>query len=169
MYLWAGDQPSLPQVHNNDEKKKLTSQIQIFNFTSGKWDTKPTKGNPPLGVAGYSCAAQNNKIYYFGGWCRHHNCYHNSLNELDTSTLTWRTLSPTDDAMPVKKRCCSEMMLTEDGDVSCLLVIGGVGAQTRHSFSRQCTNEQNIYNLSTGNNFSIAINTACIKLVIVLD
>ena len=159
LYLWAGDQPSIPRVHDSYEKKKLTSQIQIFSITSGKWETKPTKGDPPLGVSAYSCATQNEKIYYFGGWCLHDTCYHNSLNELDTSTLTWKTLSPTENARPVMKRCGSEMMLTEDGDVSCLLVIGGVGSQAQHSFGRECTDEQNIYNLSTGNKCSIDNNT----------
>ena len=159
LYLWSGDQPNFPKVHNNNEKKRLTSQVQVFNIISGKWDTKPTRGNPPLGVSGYSCATLNNKIYYFGGFCRHDICYHNSLNVLDTSSLTWTQISPTDDRRPVMKRGFGGMMLTEYEGVHRLVVIGGSGSppstqlpQTQYiqlPSGRIRTNEQNIYNMST--------------------
>ena len=159
LYLWGGGPPGMPQVHDNDMKRKLTSQVQIFNITSGKWDTKPTKGNPPLAWTGYSCSSLNNKVYYFGGHCGHSVCYHNSLNELDTSTLSWTQISPTDDGRPVMKRGFGDMTLTESGGVHCLLVIGGIGTppslylpQTHYIPSpggRVRTNEQNLYNIST--------------------
>ena len=159
LYLWGGNQPNLPQVHNNDEKKRLTSQVQIFNITSGKWDTKPTRGNSPLGVYSYSCTTLNNKIYYFGGYCGHDICFHNSLNELDTSTLTWRYISSTDDKRPVMKRGACGMTLTEYGGVHRLLVIGGIGSPPSKKLpqaqyiqltsGRVRSNEQNIYNIST--------------------
>ena len=159
LYLWGGLQSSLPAVHINYKKRRLISQIQIFNITSGKWDTKPTRGNPPLGVRGYSCTTFNNKIYYFGGWCGHDMCHHNSLNELDTSTLTWTQISPTDDRRPVMKRCTSGMMLTEYRGVNRLLVIGGTGSPPSTKLpqahyiqfpnGRVRTNEQNLYNIST--------------------
>ena len=128
LYLWGGDQPNIPEAHNNDEKRRLTSQVQIFDITSGKWDTKPTKGNPPLGVYVYFCITLNNKIYYFGGWCGHGKCFHNSLNELDASTLTWTQISPTDDRRLVMKRSYGGMMLSEYEGVHRLLVIGGIGS-----------------------------------------
>ena len=60
LYLWGGGpHPDFPQVHNNREKRKLTSQVEIFNITSGKWDSKPTSGDPPLGIAVYNCQRQN--------------------------------------------------------------------------------------------------------------
>ena len=93
LYLWGGNE--VPFVHNNDEKRKLTSQIALFNITSGIWSFRPTNGSPPLGVKGYLCTSSNDKIYYFGGWCHHNHCYHNSLNELDISILTWTQLQPT--------------------------------------------------------------------------
>ena len=126
LFLWDGVRPNFCRVHNNDEKRRLTSQVQIFNITSGKWDSKPTRGNPPLGLVMYSCTTLNNKIYYFGGYCGHDNCHHNSLNELDTSTLTWTQISPTDDRRPVMKRAYCDMMLTDYGGVHRLLVIGGM-------------------------------------------
>ena len=166
LYLWGGYQPNLPEVHNNDEKRRLTSQVQIFNITSGKWDTKHAKGDPPLGVGSYSCTTLNNKIYYFGGDCYHDNCYHNSLNELDTSTLTWTQISPTDDRRPVMKRGYGCMVLTEYGGVHRLLVIGGFGSppstklpQAQYiqlSNGAVCTNEQNLYNISTSKYINIS-------------
>ena len=67
MYLWAGGPIDLPQVHNNEKKRRLTSQVYIFDITSGNWDIKSTQGNPPLGVSGYFCATVKEKIFYFGG------------------------------------------------------------------------------------------------------
>ena len=163
LYLWGGDQPNFPKVHSNNEKRRLTSQVQIFNINSGKWDSKLTRGNPPLGVSGYSCTTLNNKIYYFGGFCRHDICYHNSLNELDTSTLTWTQISPTDDRRPVMKRGFGGMMLTEYGGVHKILVIGGSGSPPSTQLpqaeyiqlpsGRVRTNEQNLNNMSTSNKY----------------
>ena len=160
LYLWGGGPPEVPQVHDNDLKRKLTSQVKIFNIISRKWDTKPTKGKPPLACIGYSCSSLNSKIYYFGGNCGHSICYHNSLNELDTAVLTWTEISPTDDRRPVMKRGFGDMILTESGGVHRLLVIGGIGTppsiylpQTHYIPSpggRVRTNEQNLYNISTG-------------------
>ena len=169
LYLWGGDQPNLPKLHNNDEKRRLTSQVQVFNITSGKWDTKPTRGNPPLGVHRYSSTTLNNKIYYFGGWCRHDNCYHNSLNELDTSSLTWTQISPTDDRRPVMRRAYCCMMFSAQEGVHYLLVVGGAGSppsiklpqaqyiQLTSSIVR--TNEQNLYNISTSKYINILYHT----------
>ena len=158
LYLWGGLQPNLPKVHNNNEKRRLTSQVQIFNFTSGKWDTKHTRGNPPLGVTRYFSTTWNNKIYFFGGWCGHDYCHHNSINELDTSTLTWTQISPTDDRRPVMKRGFGNMILTEYGGAHRLLIIGGAGSPPSIKLpqaqyiqlpsGRIHTNEQNLYNIS---------------------
>ena len=166
LYLWGGGPPNLPEVHDNDEKKRLTSQVEIFNITSGKWDSKPTRGNPPLGVVGYSCTTFNKTIYYFGGYCCHDICYHNSLNELDTSTLTWTQISPTDDKRPVMKRGYGGMMLTEYGGVHHFLVIGGLGSPPstklpqaqyiQFSSGTVRTNEQNLYNISTSKYINVS-------------
>ena len=177
LYLWGGVQPNLPKVHNNDEKKRLTSQVQIFKITSGKWDSKSTRGNPPMGVVSYSYAVFRNKIYYFGGWCYHDNCYHNSLNELDTSTLTWTQISPTDDTRPVMKRAYGGMMLNEYGGVHRLLIVGGIGSppstklpQAQYilfSNGRVRTNEQNLYNISTSKYINVSYYTIRHHIIII--
>ena len=167
LYLWGGDSDDLPDVHNSEEKKRVTSQVQIFDITTGKWNNQSTRGNPPLGVVGYFCTTINNKIYYFGGYCGHDFCFHNSLNELDTSTLTWTQLQPTDDNITVMKRGYGGIMSSEQAGHHCLLIIGGHGsppsiqlpqAQYYHFLDgRVSTNEHNIYDLTTGNNINISL------------
>ena len=165
LYLWGGGQHNLPQVHNSYEKRRLTSQVEIFNITSGKWDSIPTSGDPPLGVAGYVCTTFKDKIYYFGGWCFHGDCYHNSIIQLDTSTYTWTQLQPTDDNIAVMRRGCGCIMSTEYEGRYRLLMIGGEGSLPSkqvpkfhyHQLSsvRVSTNEHNLYDLSTGKTINI--------------
>ena len=167
LYLWGGK--NVPQVHNNDEKRRLTSLIEIFNITSGKWNCRLTNGSPPLGVKGYLCTSSNDKVYFFGGWCHHDRCYHNSLNELDISTLTWTQLQPTDDSITVMKRGYGGIMSSEQAEHHCLLVIGGIGSPPSTQLPQAqyyqyyggsvSTNEQNIYDLTTGNNINISYYT----------
>ena len=78
MYVWGGDELGLPQVHSSNKKRTFTSKIKIFHLPSGQWNVKTTSGTPPLGVIGYSCTAVGEKIYYFGGFCGHDDCFHNS-------------------------------------------------------------------------------------------
>ena len=163
LYLWAGDQEDIiiPAVHDSDRKRELTSNIELYHVLSGQWSIKPTSGKPPLGVSGYSCSAVNDKIYYFGGDCGHDNCYHNSLNELDTVTAKWKELQPTNDDIPVMKRSYGGMITIEEDGIHCLLMIGGQGSpptveipNTEYihipAVTVSATNEQNMYNLFTG-------------------
>ena len=79
LYMWGGDQPGLPEVHNNEEKKSMCSVMEVCHIRTGQWEQKPTTGNPPLGVWGYATAVIRNEIFFFGGFCNHDDCYHNSL------------------------------------------------------------------------------------------
>ena len=84
LYMWVGDETTgnqlgLPKVHNNEKKKSMCSVMEVCHLATGKWEQKPTTGNPPLGVEGYAAAAIGNEIFYFGGYCNHPGCYHNSL------------------------------------------------------------------------------------------
>ena len=167
LYLWGGNR--VPFVHNNDEKRRLTSEIAIFNITSGLWNFKLINGSPPLGIKGYLCTSSNDKIYFFGGWCQHDSCFHNSLNELDISTLTWTQLQPTDDSITVMKRGYGGIMSSEQAGHHCLLLVGGIGSppstQLPQAQCYQCpdgkisTNEQNVYDLKTGNDINISYYT----------
>ena len=114
------------------------------------------------GVAGYSCVAVRNELHYFGGYCGHDDCYHNSVHTLSTSTLQWRMLAPstTEDGAPMKKRWCGMVHFT-DGEEDLLYVVGGEGPAVPSSpqhgaqyqqplgYSGVYTNEQHIFSLST--------------------
>ena len=77
LYMWGGS--GLPKVHNNEEKKSKSSVMDVCHLETGRWEQKPTTGDPPLGVLTYAVAPIGNEIFYFGGHCNHKECYHNSL------------------------------------------------------------------------------------------
>jgi hypothetical protein len=160
--MWGGYTDGLPNVHNNEDKRKMTSTIDIFELYTGQWKALETQGQPPLGISGYACASIGNELYYFGGDCQHDNCYHNSINKLDTQSFAWHEVSPTlTDSLniPCRKAAC-HMVHIHDGE-DLLLIVGGYGIypNTPQSGSQYCvdqanglfrTNEQHLYNTSTG-------------------
>ncbi|XP_019858140.1 PREDICTED: uncharacterized protein LOC105314483 [Amphimedon queenslandica] len=163
LYCWGGDQEGLDVSHDSPTKRECTSVIDSFNLLSGVWSSQPTSGTPPLGIRGVSCTTINNNIYYFGGWCGHGKCYHNSLNCLDTLTLQWKELQPTGDNSVTKRGYGGMVAMAGGGDSQQLLVIGGLApklstTQRHYQFrykkipgldDRLSTNEQNIYDLSS--------------------
>ena len=156
--MWAGTQLGLPRVHDSEEKRRITSNIQHFTPSTGQWITRGTTGTPPLGVVQYCCTAINDLLYYFGGECGHDKCYHNSITQLDTVSLQWRELEPTDATRPVMRRGHGGMISFEHDGVHHLLMIGGIGSkpavQLPHykyielSSGRWRTNEHSMYNIS---------------------
>ncbi|XP_019859098.1 PREDICTED: uncharacterized protein LOC100636886 isoform X2 [Amphimedon queenslandica] len=160
MYVWAGTQSDFPAVHNSEEKRRITSNIQHFTPSTGQWITRGTTGTPPLGIIAYCCTAIDDLLYYFGGYCGHHSCYHNSISQLDTASLQWRELEPTDATRPVMRRAYGGMISFERNGVHYLLMIGGLGskpaAQPAHykyiesaNKGEWFTNEHSIYNISS--------------------
>ena len=157
--MWAGYQDRLPPVHDGEEKRKFTSNIQHFTPSTGQWVSRATTGTPPLGVSGYSCTVIDDQLYYFGGWCGHGDCYRNNITQLDTVSLQWRELEPTDATRPVMMRGSGGMISLEHDGVHHLLMIGGEGSkpavQLPHYkyiqlLGENCrTNEHSIYNLSS--------------------
>ena len=165
--MWAGDQAGLiPEVHDSEKKRRITSNIQHFTPSTGQWITRGTTGTPPLGnlgVYGYCCTAINDQLYYFGGYCGHDDCYHNSITQLDTISLQWRVLEPTDATRPVMRRDSGGMISFEHDGVhhlpSHLLIIGGFGSKPAVQLPHYkyikfpngdwYTNEHSMYNLSS--------------------
>ena len=157
--MWAGGPAVLPLVHDSEEKRKLTSNIQHFTPSTGQWVSRATTGTPPLGVTHYSCTAIDDQLYYFGGSCGHGSCYHNNITQLDTVSLQWRELEPTDATRPVMMRCTGGMISLEHDGVHHLLMIGGRGSKPAvqlphykyiHLYGEYWrTNEHSIYNLSS--------------------
>ena len=164
LYCWGGGREGFDESHDSPTKRECTSAIDAFNLLSGVWSSQPTRGTPPLGIRGVSCTTINNSIYYFGGWCGHDTCYHNSLNCLDTLTLQWKELQSTNNNSVAKRGYGGMIVMGSEGEPQQLLVIGGVASistitQYHHQFQyikmtgvddRVRTNEQNIYNLSSG-------------------
>ena len=157
--MWAGLQDGLPYVHDSEEKRKFTSNIQHFTPSTGQWVSRATTGTPPLGVREYFCTAIDDQLYYFGGWCGHDNCYHNTITQLDTVSLQWRELEPTDATRPVMRRANGGMISLEHDGVHHLLMIGGYGPKPAVQLPHYKyillpnrmwrTNEHSIYNLSS--------------------
>ena len=174
LYMWGGDIDGLPSVHDNEVKRRMTSVIELFHLPTGRWEQRPTNGKPPLGVYNYSSTVISNRIYYFGGYCNHRQCHHNSLNSLITGSLTWNELFPTNPSMgPMMKSDCGMISLTFN-KVDYLLVVGGFGPrptspQPGAQYSEKgtlgnynCTNEHHYYQLSSGKK----INISCYQYII---
>ena len=161
LYMWGGLHSGLPKVHDSEEKKSMCSVMEVCHLETGRWEQKPTTGTPPLGVWGYASAVIGNKIFYYGGYCNHDDCCHNSLHSFNVDTFHWEELSPTTPHHgPMMKRSCGMVAVQLDGE-DYLLVIGGIvsssntptqaGAQYSDTGigSRRC-NEIHYYKLSPG-------------------
>ena len=124
---------NMPKVHDSLEKRRFLSSVDVFQSDSGDWIRQETSGIPPLGVSGYCCTAVDDSLYYFGGWCGHDKCYHNSVHKLSTSSLQWMMLSPSksESMAPMKKRD-SGMVAFRDGDEDILCVVAGYGRSSTH-------------------------------------
>ena len=164
LYLWSGYQNGVPEVHDSAEKRQFFSSVEVFDVNNGCWEQRTTSGIPPLGVQSFACVAVRNELHYFGGYCGHDDCYHNSVHTLSTSTLQWRMLAPstTEGGTPMKKRWCGMAHFT-DGKEDLLYVVGGRGhavsssrqhgAQYQSVYDGVRTNEQHIFSLSTSERY----------------
>ena len=158
LYMWGGDQPGLPEVHNSEEKRAMCSVMEVCHLASGRWEQKPTTGTPPLGVEGYAAAAIGNEIFYYGGYCGHPGCFHNSLHSFNVNTFDWKELSPTTHDGPMM-RCYSGMVAVQVHGEDYLVIIGGQGSTynnttpeqpgAQYSGDGKC-NEIHYYKLSSG-------------------
>ena len=172
--MWAGYQDGLPGVHDSEGKRKITSNAHHFTPSTGQRITRSTTGTPPLGVRSYCCTAINDQLYYFGGYCGHPGCYHNSITQLDSVSLQWRELEPTDATRPVMRRGYGGMISFEHDGVHHLLMIGGQGSEPAvklpdHKYielpsGNWRTNEHSMYNLSSSKIFILLL----IMLIIII-
>ena len=150
----------IPQVHDSAVKKEFLSSVDVFDSDCGDWIRRETSGEPPQGAKAYCCAAVGDSLYYFGGYCGHDDCYHNSVHKLSTSSLQWMVLSPsTSESGAPMRKCDSGMVAFRDGEEDILCVVAGIslsapshrqpGAQyiTDHGYTR--CNEQHMFSLST--------------------
>ena len=161
VYMWAGRVDGMPKVHDSQEKRRFISCVEVFHSERGDWTRQPTSGAPPLGVNGYGCTAAGDALHFFGGYCNHDVCYHNSIHSLtSTSSLHWVELSPTtsEGGAPMRKGYCGTVAF-KDGEEDILYIVAGYGpipsyhqpgaqyeAYTSHHV---LCNEQHMFSLST--------------------
>ena len=126
--MWAGLPDKNGLTHDCEEKREFASSAEMFHPETGDWIKKQTSGTPPLGIGGYACAAVDDELHYFGGYCGHTGCYHNSVHKLSTTSLEWAMLYPTtsEDGAPMKKAFC-DMVAFKDREENILFVVGGFG------------------------------------------
>ena len=127
LYSWGGNQKDLPKVHDNEEKKKITSSLDLFHLPMLRWERRSTTGTPAVGARGYACSKIDNTIFYYGGNCKPNDCYHNNLYEFNSLTNNWReVVNSTPDNVPMKKIYCGMISLKINGKNN-LLLYGGYG------------------------------------------
>ncbi len=127
VYSWGGNCIGMPLVHDNEMKKSLISNIDIFDISTLLWSSLVTTGIPPAAVMFYSCCTIGSKIYMFGGNCMPGDCYHNDLFMMDTLNNKWSQIEYTNSpSTPMKKRGHGMMSFTNNKK-ECLLIIGGDG------------------------------------------
>ena len=127
VYCWGGDQNTLPIIHDSEDKRKMTSSVDIFHLPTFQWKKKFTTSNPPKGVMEYACTSIGNKLLYFGGSCEPNDCYHNNLYERNSLTNKWEEIvSITPDNEPMRKAGCRMISFSTNGADNFLL-LGGVG------------------------------------------
>ena len=166
VFVWGGDRPDLPLVHDSPQKRKLLSTIDRLEFRTGRWSSHVTRGtSPSLGAIGYSCTTRNTDIFFFGGYCGHDICYHNDVNSFNSLTYEWSNIILTSDA--VMKRSDGGVVCMESMGTEYLFMIGGLGStpttyQSQYQYVQLVnghirTNEQNLLNLSTSKYLLISI------------
>ena len=158
--MWAGVVDGTPEVHDSQEKRRFISCVEVFHSERGDWTQQLTSGAPPLGVFGYGCTAVGDALHFFGGWCNHDDCYHNSIHSLRTSSLHWVELSSTtsEGGAPMRKAFCGSVAF-KDGEEDILYIVAGRGlAPSYHQPGTQykamssdlvICNEQHMFSLST--------------------
>ena len=138
LYCWGGYQEDLPYVHDNEEKRKITSSIDLFHLPTFTWERRSTTGTAPVGVFHSACTKIDNNIFHYGGCCKPGDCYHNNLYELNSINNNWREIAnSTPDNVPMKKMKCG-MISFKINEKYNLLVLGGYGPVpvTTHSHSQ---------------------------------
>ena len=121
-----------------------------------RWEKQRTTGTPPPGVGGYGSCSSGTNIYYFGGYCGHPSCFHNSLFLLDVRKPIWTELFATTDRRgPMQKEHCALLAFDDQ-----FLAFGGRGmtypskspplAKYEKDGSFICTNEHHLFDRNRG-------------------
>ena len=94
LYMWGGKRGDHPREHNIETERRDSSFVEVLHLPTGRWEQKPTTGDPPLGIIQYAAVAIGNEIFYYRGHCSHHH-YDDVLYSLNVDTFKWRKVVPT--------------------------------------------------------------------------
>ena len=134
-----------------------------------RWKQHSTTGTPPLGVRGYASCSVDRDIIYFGGYCGHDTCYHNSMFGLGAENLVWREfLATSETSGPMRKGYCAVLQFD-----SRLLVIGGRGDEPPGDPSPSATyeirdglvytNEHHLFHTLSGKHHLVTYDAVCTR------
>ena len=131
LYIWGGDQEGLPRVHDNEEKRSITTKVDVFSSSALEWTKTATTGTPPAGVIDYGTAVIGQDMFVFGGRCDDWNmCGHDELYALNTvHSKVWRKIPCTDG--PMEKYSCGIISYSYQG-TDYLFALGGKARETTH-------------------------------------
>ena len=134
VYVWGG------QTASGDTSGDTShlGNLYILDSRTEKWLSRPITGPHPPGYW-YCAAAQDGNLLYVYGGQDEHGKDTGSLYCLDLDLLSWTELSPHIHDGPKKKSGCG-MVVREDK----IFLFGG------HADDGGYTNEQHMFNLSTG-------------------
>ena len=126
LYLCGGYQEGLPLVHDNEEKRSITTKVDVFSLSALEWTKTATTGTPPAGVMDYGTAVIGQDMFVFGGRCDGGNCFHNELNAINRKRKVWRKIPCTDG--PMEKYGCGFISYSYQG-TDYLLALGGAAGK----------------------------------------
>ena len=111
LYMWGGN-----REHNIKTERRDSSFVEVLHLPTGRWEQKPTTGDPPLGISEYAAVAIGNEIFYYGGHISHDQ-YDDVLYSLNVDTLKWRKVVPTNSKDgPKEKNDCGMIAVKIEGD-----------------------------------------------------
>ncbi|XP_019863356.1 PREDICTED: rab9 effector protein with kelch motifs-like, partial [Amphimedon queenslandica] len=114
LYTWGGKKDDHPKEHNIEIERRDSSFVEVLHLPTGRWEQKPTTGDPPLGIMNYAAAAIGNEIFYYGGRGGYDD---NDLYSLNVDTLKWRKVVPTNlKDGPKKKVDCGMIAVKIEGE-----------------------------------------------------
>ena len=109
LYMWGGRGDDHPE-------RRDSSFVEVLHLLTGRWEQKPTTGDPPLGIMNYAAVAIGNEIFYYGGRCSHHHYDDDVLYSLNVDTLKWRKVIPTNSKHGPKEDDCGMIAVKIEGE-----------------------------------------------------
>uniref|UniRef100_A0A1X7V481 Protein kinase domain-containing protein n=1 Tax=Amphimedon queenslandica TaxID=400682 RepID=A0A1X7V481_AMPQE len=134
LYMWGGEKDDHPEKHNIEKERRDSSVVEILHLPTGRWEQKPTTGDPPLGIIGYAAVAIGNEIFYYRGHCSHWNYDDNVLYSLNVDTLKWRKVVPTNPEDGPKRKDEYSMIAVKIEGEDYLIIIKRLSVNIIHYF-----------------------------------